>query len=168
MSLREGLTAAQLRNVVRRAGARVRLSCVLLRGEIDSLDGVVAYCDFARSVGVENVIFRQLMKVDPATVEPNFVTRFSEERRVALEPLLDELGRDPRFEFQKQIVGYYYYVEVWRHRGMDVVFEEADLARLEVTKRTMPGVVHELVFHPNARLASTWQPWDGLLPMVSR
>jgi hypothetical protein len=44
-----------------------------------------------------------------------------------------------------------------------VVFEEADLAQLERTKQSMPGVVHELIFHPNARLASTWQPWDGVL-----
>jgi hypothetical protein len=27
----------------------------------------------------------------------------------------------------------------------------------------MPGIVHELIFHPDARLASTWQPWDGVL-----
>jgi hypothetical protein len=46
---------------------------------------------------------------------------------------------------------------------MDVVFEEADLARLEETKRVDPDLIHELIFHPNARLASTWQPWDGIL-----
>jgi len=26
-----------------------------------------------------------------------------------------------------------------------------------------PVAIHELVFHPNAELASTWQPWDGIL-----
>ena len=45
----------------------------------------------------------------------------------------------------------------------DARFEEADLAQLERTKASMPGIVHELIFHPNARLASTWQPWDGIL-----
>ena len=43
------------------------------------------------------------------------------------------------------------------------MFEEADLGTLERTKQTMPGLIHELIFHPNARLASTWQPWDGVL-----
>src|SRR5262249_40027455 len=110
-----------------------------------------------------NVIFRQLMKTDPATVERNFVVRYSDHRRVALEPILDAASADPRFAFMKQIVGYYYYVEVFRYRGIDVVFEEADLPPLEGSKRATPGIIHELVFHPNARLASTWQPWDGIL-----
>jgi GTP 3',8-cyclase len=166
MIMRDGLSQAQLREVVLRAragGTRVRLSCVLLRGEVDSLNGILNYLDFAASIGVDNVIFRQLMMTDARTVQQNAVVKYSDSHRVQLEPLLDEISRDPRFEFQRQIVGYYYYVEVWRHAGIDVVFEEADLAQLENTKRSDPGIIHELIFHPNAELASTWQPWDGLL-----
>ncbi len=166
MLLAEGLTIAQLRDVTRRAsagGTRVRLSCVLLRGAIDDLDGIRGYLDFAAAVGVDNVIFRQLMKTDPVTVLRNHVVRYGDARRVPLEPLLDALDRDGQFHFQKQIVGYYYYVEVWRYGSIDVVFEEADLARLEATRRADPGLVHELVYHPSGVLASTWQPWDGVL-----
>lgn len=166
MVFREGLHTEELREVVRIAGdggVRVRLSCVLIAGAIDSLAAIRAYLDFARSIGVDNVIFRQLMRTDPRTVEPNFVVRFSERRTVELEPILDDISADEEFSFVRQVVGYYYYVEVWSYRGMDVVFEEADLARLELTKETMPGVIHELIFHPNAKLASTWQPWDGVL-----
>src|SRR5262249_7818948 len=133
---------------------RVRLSCVLVRGAIDSLDGIRRYLDFASSLGVDNVIFRQLMKTDPAAHAFHHVIRFSESRRVLLEPLLDAISADREFEFQRQIVGYYYYVEVWRYHSLDVVFEEADLAQLEATKRTEPGLIHELVFHPNGMLAS--------------
>ena len=166
MALQDGLTVPQLRDVVVRAragGTRVRLSCVLIRGAIDSLDGILRYLDFADRLGVDNVIFRQLMKTDSATTTVNHVVRFSDSRRVLLEPLLDALSAESRFRFQKQIVGYYYYVEVWRYGGMDVVFEEADLARLEASKRAEPGLIQELVFHPNSLLASTWQPWDGVL-----
>jgi len=136
---------------------------VLLNDAIGDLDGIEHYLDFASNIGVTNVIFRQLMQTDPATTEPNFVTRFSDTQRVMLEPILDQISADSRFEFQRQIVGYYYYVEVWQYRGMDVVFEEADLAQLERTKRDDPGLIHELIFHPNATLNSTWQPWDGIL-----
>ena len=52
---------------------------------------------------------------------------------------------------------------MWRYDGMDVVFEEADLAQLEAAKRRDPATIHELVFHPSGLLASTWQPWDGIL-----
>ncbi len=164
--------AAALREIVARArkgGTRVRLSCVLVKGAVDELEDVFAYLDFAQQCGVDNVIFRQLMQTDPATVQDNFVTRFSQRRGVSMAPLLDAISRHPRFEFQRQVMGYYYYVEVWRYDGIrgaggiDVVFEGADLAQLEITKRTMPGVIQELIFHPNARLSSTWQPWDGVL-----
>ncbi|WP_255215961.1 radical SAM protein [Pseudenhygromyxa sp. WMMC2535] len=166
MVFRDGLSVAQLREVVTiaRAGdCRVRLSCVLIEGAVDSLAKIVEYLDFAASLGVDNVIFRQLMHIDRDTVADNFVVRFSERKRAQLEPLLDQISESPEFAFQRQIVGYYYYVEVWRWQGIDVVFEEADLAQLERSKASMPGVVHELIFHPNARLAATWQPWDGEL-----
>jgi len=166
MVLKEGLNIAQLREVVsvaRDAGTRVRLSCVLLEGQIDSVERIVAYLRFAQSVGVDNVIFRQLMRTDPRTSAENHVVKYSDRFRTKLEPILDALSDDPRFAFQRQILGYYYYVEVFRFEGVDVVFEEADLARLEDTKRSQPGIVHELIYHPNARLASTWQPWDGVL-----
>jgi len=166
MVLKEGLSVEQLRHVVavaREAGTRVRLSCVLLEGQIDSVERIVEYLHFARAAGVDNVIFRQLMQTDPRTTAENHVVKYSDRFRARLEPILDALSADPRFAFQRQIVGYYYYVEVFRHGEIDVVFEEADLAKLEDTKRSQPGIVHELIYHPNARLASTWQPWDGVL-----
>jgi molybdenum cofactor biosynthesis enzyme MoaA len=166
MQLPLGLTLPQLREVVaqaRAAGTRVRLSCVLVRGAIDSLDGIRRYVDFAAELGVDNVIFRQLMKTNPASHALNHVVRFSDASRIMLEPLLDALDHDPDYQFSRQIVGYYYYVEVWQRGSMDIVFEEADLAQLEAARRADPDVIHELVFHPNAVLASTWQPWDGVL-----
>jgi hypothetical protein len=166
MRYAEGPTVDEMRTIVaaaRAGGTRVRLSCVLVAGAVASLDDLARYVDFARSIGVDSVIFRQLMKTDERTVAPNFVVRFSDRKRVALEPLLDQLSADTRFRFVQQIVGYYYYVEVWHTDGVDVVFEEADLARLEDVKRADPSLVHELVFHPDGKLASTWQPWDGVL-----
>lgn len=166
MGFAEAPKPSELAKVIafaRAGGVRPRLSCVLLEGEVDSLGGVVDYLDFARSVGADNVIFRQLMRTDPRAHAENAVVRFSDAHRARLEAILDAVSADPSFEFVRQVVGYYYYVEVWHRDGIDVVFEEADLARLEETKRLMPGVVHELVFHPDGRLASTWQPWDGVL-----
>ena len=166
MGLSDQLSLRDLESVARFMGARgtrVRLSCVLLREGISDLDGIVDYVGFAQALGVRDVIFRQLMKSDPLRHAANSVVRYSDAERVPLEPLLDEISGDRRFTFVKQIVGYYYYVEVHRFGEMNVVFEEADLARLEKTKETMPDVVHELVFHPEGRLASTWQPWDDVL-----
>jgi hypothetical protein len=101
------------------------------------------------------------MGFDRRSVRQSPQTRYADEHHVSLEPLLEQVSADPRFSFVRQVLGYYYYVEVWRCAGIDVVFEEADLAQLEARKR--PGLVHELVFHPDGTLASTWQPWDGVI-----
>jgi GTP 3',8-cyclase len=166
MGLDEQLDVDSLRQLVKRArgaGTRVRLSCVLLREAIADLDGVLAYLDFARSLGVDNVVFRQLMHTDPTTHTRDFVVAYCDRQRAPLAPIVSAMSSDPRFSFARQIVGYYYYVEVWRYNGVDVVCEAADLAELERSKQRDPGLIHELVFHPNARLASTWQSWDGVL-----
>lgn len=166
MRLPTVLTEAALREITQRTqagGTRLRLSCVLLQEGVRGLEEIRQYLAFAERLGVDNVIFRQLMQVDMNTVEENFVTRYSARQRVMLEPLLNTLDETPGFERVRQVMGYYYYVEVWRVNGMDVVFEEADLARLEESKRLHPERIHELIFHPNGMLCSTWQPWDGVL-----
>lgn len=162
----ESAQLQKMAELCREAGARLRLSCVLLNEGICDLEGVMAYLDFAKSLGIDNVIFRQLMKSDPRTHATNEVVQYSDAQRVEVAPLLAQLGEDgpsKAFRFQKQIVGYYYYVEVWRWQGIDVVFEEADLGHLESAKNRDPSLVHEMVFHPTGTLNSTWQPWDGIL-----
>lgn len=165
MRMDDGLGSHGLRAVLRRAqdgGTRPRLSCVLLRHGVADLDGVLAYLDFAADLGVDNVIFRQLMRAD-GVGEPSPVLRYSDRHRVALRALLDRWSQHPEVSFVRQVMGYYYYVEVWRYRGIDVVFEEADLDRLQAARARWPGVAFELVFHPDGALCSTWQPWDGRL-----
>lgn len=168
-----------------RGGARPRLSCVLLRDGIADLDGVLAYLTFAEILGVDNVVFRQLMTPEkrgpvsgvrgPAPTHPvadgprpprsqtEEVIGYSDAQRVLLRPLLAQLRGRRDFTFQRRVRGYYYEVEVWRWRGIDVVLEEASLAWLAASRQRWPDLVFELVFHPNAVLCSTWQPWDGVL-----
>ena len=142
---------------------RVRLSCALIESGVNSLEDILVYLEKAKEAGVDNVIFRQLMLVDEEKMALGEEVIFSNKERVLLKPILNRISEHRDFKFTKQIMGYYYYVEVWNYKGIDVVFEEADLATLEKAKKLMPGVVHELIFHPNAKLCSTWQPWDGIL-----
>lgn len=172
MAMPDGLADHDLRlalEVAQEAGTRPRLSCVLLKAGVASPADALAYLTFARHMGVDNVIFRQLMQHDPLNHDPSApVVRYAQAQRVPLQPLLEFFSTDSRFSLVRQVVGYYYYVEVWRFDDgagppIDVVAEEADLGHLELTKRTQPGLVHELVFHPDGTLASTWQPWDGVI-----
>lgn len=154
---------AQMAEVLRGSATRLRLSCVLQRDSVDTPEAIETYVAFARDIGIDNVIFRQLMQTDPATHLGNSVVRYSDRRRIAMAPLLEQLTARNGWGFQHQVMGYYYYVEVWRYAGVDVVFEAADLAQLERVKQRDNETVHELVYHPSAELCSTWQPWDGAL-----
>lgn len=153
----------EINDISSKNNMRVRLSCALIKSGVYTLNGILKYLDHAKNAGVDNVIFRQLMLIDEEKMARGEEVIFSNQERAPLEPLLNEISLHNEFKFVRQIMGYYYYVEVWNYKGMDVVFEEADLATLEKTKAQMPGVVHELIFHPNAKLCSTWQPWDGIL-----
>ena len=170
MAMRDGLDEQKLARAIHIAeseGLPVRLSCVLLREGVGTVDGVLKYLRFARDIGVQSVIFRQLMRPDPSTTQPVGVARYCARQRVDMRPLLEQLTARDGVTFVRQVMGYYYYVEVWRvpvgDALMTVTFESADLRHLEQQKRKHPERIHELVFHPDAQLCSTWQPWDGRL-----
>ncbi len=178
MQLDEPLTNSDLRRIIegtKGTALRPRLSCVLLRGEIDDVDDIVSYLDWASDMGVDNVVFRQLMAFDPSRCARDPVIAFSENNRMLLDPILGEIYQDPSyhhraFAFTKQVVGYYYYIEVYKFNSksgkkIDVVFENADLRFIDRDReipRTMP-LVHELVFHPGGTLNSTWLPGEGIV-----
>jgi len=178
MELDEFFPNEKLKAIVMKAkkgGIRPRLSCVLLKGYIDNIDEILNYLDWAASIGVDNVVFRQLMKFDHKTHLKNRITNFCNEYFVSLSPILCHLyqnnkNHNPNFSFVKQVLGYYYYVEVFHYKkvdkiGIDVVFEEADLSYIELHKQKNYNnpVIYELIFHPNGKLCSTWQPWDGII-----
>jgi molybdenum cofactor biosynthesis enzyme MoaA len=178
MQLDTPLTNSDLKRIIRETkgtALRPRLSCVLLRSGINDVDGIVSYLDCAADMGVDNVVFRQLMAFDPARCAADPVIAFSENNRILLDPILGEIYQDTSchhhaFAFTKQVVGYYYYIEVYKYTtkdGMkvDVVFENADLRfidRNRAVPRAVP-LVHELVFHPGGTLNSTWLPGEGII-----
>lgn len=162
-------------SMVRGTNLRPRLSCVLLKNGIHGLDGIIDYLEWAASIGVDNVVFRQLMNFNRQTYLQDPVVDYSERNRVDIAEILGKICTGsgdclPRFGFTKQVLGYYYYVEVYKYKSkvgrmIDVIFEEANLAFIDRDKgkqRDVP-VIHEFVFHPGGTLCSTWQPWDGIL-----
>ncbi|MFX0099581.1 MAG: radical SAM protein [Candidatus Hodarchaeota archaeon] len=154
---------------------RPRLSCVLLNEGINDLNGIIDYLEWAASIGVDNVVFRQLMDFDRSTYRSDPIVDYTMKNQVLISKILKQIFDDsgdciPRFDFTKQVVGYYYYVEVYQYQSriekkIDVVFEEANLTFIEIDKKRNEEVsrVHELIFHPTGTLCSTWQPWDGIL-----
>lgn len=166
------LSNAQLEEVVDIARAnniRLRLSCALLKGKIDSLEEMIKYLDWAESIGVDNVVFRQLMKFDEKAVKPGRIPDYCKAHSVSLIPIWEKIDKDERFSFVNQVLGYYYYVEVFKYKGIDMVSEMADLKLIEPekeksTKKTegVP-VIYEMVFHPNGNLCGSWREWKEII-----
>ena len=152
----------------RRHNVRPRLSCMLLREHIHTISDVLAYLDWAESMGADNVVFRQIMSFNEASVMRGSIPEYCLKNTVDLNPLWEQIEKDTRFTIINQVLGYYYYVEVYRYRNIDVVFEAADLKQIDAEKRRSffklgSPVVYEMVFHPNGNLCGSWREGKEVL-----
>lgn len=167
-----GLSNQELKEVITIAkgnSIRPRLSCILLKDHISSLKEMINYMDWAESIGVNNVVFRQLMKFDEKAVKEGNIPDFCQAQKVDLIPIWEEIDKDDRFFFTTQVLGYYYYVEVFRYKGIDMVSEMADLRLIKPEKQKSlkktggVPVIYELVFHPNGNLCGSWREWEEVI-----
>lgn len=148
------------------AGLRARLSCVLIHEGINGVPEMKNYMKFAEEMGVDNVVFRELMRYDLAKIKAGRILNFCENNRINLNQVWEEIENDQDFELINQILGYYYYVEVYKYHNIDMVSESADLKNIQKEKdkkiTTLP-VVYEMVFHPNGYLNGSWREWEDIL-----
>lgn len=73
------------------------------------------------------------------------------------------IDKDNRFTPIKQLLGYYYYVEVYKYQGIDMVSESANLVKLYEQKQIANDVVFEMIFHPNGNLNGSWVDNEDIL-----
>lgn len=142
---------------------RPRMSCVLLKGGISTLEEMVQYMEYYQSLGMDNVIFRELMDYDDTTMQNATKVAFNKENKVHLEDIWKRLDGDTRFTPIRNLMGYYYYVEVYKYQGVDMCSEGANLAKLYKEKTRNPEVVYEMVFHPNGNLNGSWVDKEDIL-----
>lgn len=112
---------------------------------------------------MDNIIFRELMAFN-AVDSPNLdKVLFNNINRVELSGIWTALDSDARFTPIRNLQGYYYYVEVYKYQGVDMVSEGADLVKLYTEKLKHPEVVYESVFHPNGNLCGSWVDSEDIL-----
>lgn len=147
---------------------RVKLVCVVQTGGIDSVPLVLEHLEWARSLGVGTVIFRELSRLDES-YRSNATARYLEEARHSVLALLSDClahpGFAPRFTTDHATLGYYFWNLCGHFEGMDVSFEASDYSRMNARHRS--GNVYKLVFHANGNLCAGWNPErDVLRPAV--
>ena len=149
---------------------RVRLSCVLLDEGIGTVQEMKNYMEVALKYGVDNVVFRELMNYNKETInKEHIVYKFSERNRILLNNIWEQVEKDKDFTFSNQVLGYYYYVEVYNYKGIAMVSESANLKQIYTEKTNVLSktngipVVYEMVFHPNGTLNGSWREWEDIL-----
>lgn len=147
---------------------RPRMSCLLLKDGIHDLKGIVDYLEYYQSLGVDNVIFRETMDFDHNRMVNREKMQYLDQQKVRLNDIWREIDNDPRFKPVRQLLGYYYYVEVYRYQQVDMVSESANLVKLYEQKDAHTDTVFEMVFHPNGNLNGAWDDKEDILLPYTR
>lgn len=144
-------------------GLRPRLSCLLLKDGIHDVDGMAKYIEFYEKMGIDNVIFRELMDYDEKSMCNKEKMEYNLINKVRLNDVWKEVDKDSRFVPFKNLLGYYYYVEIYNYNDVVVCSESADLKVQTIEKSNNEDIVYEMVFHPNGNLNGSWVDDEDIL-----
>lgn len=141
----------------------IRMSCLLLKSGISNTDDIKQYLDFYKQIGIDNFIFRELMDYDVNTMVNKEKMNFCLDNKIYLNDVWRDIDKEKDFEFELNILGYYYYVEIYQYKGVTVASESANLMQLENEKQKYMNNVYEMVFHPNGNLNGSWVDNEDIL-----
>jgi molybdenum cofactor biosynthesis enzyme MoaA len=142
---------------------RPRMSCLLLKEGISTLEQMIEYMRFYKGLGVDDVIFRELMDFNVNTMINKEKIDYCINNKVKLNDIWGKVDSDKRFTPIRNLLGYYYYVEVYKFEGIDMCSEGADLVKIYDEKEKNKDVVYEMVFHPNGNLNGSWVDNEDIL-----
>ena len=142
---------------------RPRMSCILLKSGISSLDEMIQYMEFYQRMGLDNVIFRELMDYDKESMSNPEKMQYCIDNKVYLNDIWKVIDNDSRFTPIRNLLGYYYYVEIYKYQNIDMCSEGANLVKLYDEKEKHADVVYEMVFHPNGNLNGSWVDNEDIL-----
>lgn len=142
---------------------RPRMSCVLLKNGISCVEDMVKYMEFYQDLGLDNVIFRELMDFDVKSMINIEKVKYCQDNKIRLNDIWDVLKGDERFSPIRSLIGYYYHVEVFKYQDIDMCSERANLVKLYTEKEKSKDVVFEMVFHPNGNLNGSWVDNEDIL-----
>jgi len=142
---------------------RPRMSCLLLKDGISTLEEMIKYMDFYQNLGIDNIIFRELMDFDKDKMINEEKVNYNIDNKIKLNDIWKNVDKDTRFTPIRNLIGYYYYVEVYKYRNIDMVSESANLVKLYDEKEKFKDIVYEMVLHPNGNLNGSWVDNEDIL-----
>lgn len=129
----------------------VKQVCVVQKGGIDDVEQLKTYLEWAKSMGVSQVVFRELALFDD-TVEMNATARYIVNNRIEIKEFLE--GLDESFKLVEITEGYYYMSFGYEYEGMKLWFEMSDYEEME--KKHGSNKVYKMIYYPNGKLCLDW------------
>lgn len=139
-----------------------RLSCLLLQDSVNSVDKIKEFVDYYIGLGANNFIFRELMDYDATAVNQEKID-YCVSNKVKLNDIWKDFEKYPELEPYMNILGYYYYVEIYKYKNATIASESADLNQQSKEFAAHPDTIYEMVFHPNGNLCGSWIDKEKIL-----
>ncbi len=144
----------------------IRNSCILTQAGISSIENIEQYLDWVHELGVREVVFRELSKVDENYVS-NPTRLWVDANKVSIDTILESvmpslIQKRPDWEYTHSKTGYYYYNESFRYKNsITVILETSSYTEL-INRNNIP-VIQKLIFHSNGNLCGDWDPDSQVL-----
>lgn len=142
-------------DVVNKSKLEHRISCLLLKESVNSVKEIKKYVDELSKIGANNFIFRELMDYDHKAVNKEKI-EYCDANKIKLNDIWEDFEKYPELKPYLNIVGYYYYVEIYKYMNCTIASESANLNQQYVEKEKNPDMVYEMVFHTNGNLCGGW------------
>lgn len=152
----------EILNISNNSTLEHRISCLLLKESVCSVEEIKNYIDFYNNIGANNYIFRELMDYDKTAVNYEKM-KYCDDNKIKLNDIWNDFKNYPDFVPYLNILGYYYYVEIYKYLGATVASESADLNQQYLEKSKHKDTIYEMVFHNNGNLCGSWIDSEEIL-----
>ena len=138
----------------------VSLVCIIQEGGIATMEQVEQYISWARTLGVNKIIFRELCDV-PNNYKNNKTFKMIKMARCQIEPLVEGFLKKEKAHFNFFVNGYYFWNANFEYQNLEIIFERSDYQMMN--EEHYSEVIHKLVFFANGNLCAGWQPDERII-----
>jgi MoaA/NifB/PqqE/SkfB family radical SAM enzyme len=140
------------------SGIKVRINCNLIKGHIDSFEKLKKFIKQIKSVGIYEISFSELAKMDKDYIVPKNVIDFCNENRVLIYDILKKIRKDKNFKIIKEEVkeDYGSFVMHAIYDGVNFEIRTVNTSLKEKQLAIHKNKIYSLKFHPNGVLSASW------------
>lgn len=151
--------------------SKIKNSCILTKKGVNSIAEAERYLDWAHSLGVTTVVFREMSRLDDS-YRNNTTFAWIQENRVEIEGIMQAIAPEysalrDNWSYVHSTVGYYYYNEhfLWKNK-VEVIIETSSYPAL--MKANASGVAQKLIYHSNGNLTGDWDADNYVLASFTK